>query len=177
MKLIALPPVDEIFWERVAREFDDTGPKKCMAAILDQLLTDNPHYLEMATRCARECRDPDRVLTGFAMFYRIIALAAHDRGRTVPRITNDTRDIIAALVAEFGEERFTFLATEMLHSENPHLLQMADSFASPADNHGAIMQGFVLLYKALAAQAVTDALRVGTVMRSSPPKRLSPPRA
>jgi hypothetical protein len=53
---------------------------------------------------------------------------------------------------------------------------MADSFASPADNHGVIMQGFVLLYKALAAQAVTDGLRVGRATRSSPPKRLSPPR-
>src|SRR6476620_10912570 len=110
----------------------------------------------MATRCARECRNPDRVLTGFAMFYRIITLAAHDRGRTVPRITDDTRDTITALLGEFGEERFTFLATEMMHSENPHLLKMADSFASPSDNHAIIMQGFVLLYKALAAQAVTD---------------------
>ncbi len=175
--MIALPPVDEIFWERVAREFDDAGPKACVAAILDELLTDNPHYLEMATRYARECRDPDRVLTGFAMFYRIIALAARARGRTVPRITNDTLDTITALVGEFGEERFTFLATEMLHSENPYLLQMADSFASPADNHSVIMQGFVLLYKSLAAQAVTDGLRVKTAARPTPPKRLSPPKA
>jgi hypothetical protein len=176
MTLKALPPVDEIFWERVAREFDDAGPKTCMTTILDQLLTDNPQYLETAARYARECRDPDRVLTGFAMFYRIIALAAHDRGRSVPRITNDTRDNMTALLAEFGEERFTFLATEMLRSENPYLLQMADSFASPADNRAVIMQGFVLLYKALAAQAVTDGLRVGAARRSSPPKRLSPPR-
>lgn len=175
--MIALPPVDEIFWERVAREFDDAGPKNCMAAILADLLTENPLYLEMATRCARECRDPDRVLTGFAMFYRIIALAARNRGRTVPRITNDTLDTITALVSEFGEERFTFLATEMLHSENPYLLQMADSFASPADNHEVIMQGFALLYKALAAQAVTDGLRIKTAARPRPPKRLSPPKA
>lgn len=173
---MALPPVDEIFWERVAREFDDAGPKACVAAILDELLADNPHYLEMATRYARECRDPDRVLTGFAMFYRIIALAARDRGRTVPRITNDTLDTITALLGEFGEERFTFLATETLHSENPYLLQMADSFASPSDNHSIIMQGFVLLYKALAAQAVTDGLCVKTAARPTPPKRLSPRR-
>jgi hypothetical protein len=176
MRLIALPPVDEIFWERVAREFDDAGPQACMAGILDELLTHNPHYLEMATHYARDCRDPDGVLTGFAMFYRIIALAARDRGRTVPRITNDTRDAITALIGEFGEERFTLLATETLHSENPYLLQMADSFASPSDNHAVIMQGFVLLYKALSAQAVIDGLRVKTPKRSNPPKRLYPPK-
>lgn len=173
----ALPPVDEIFWERVAREFDDAGPATRTVAVLDELLTDNPHYLETATGCPRECRDPERVLTGFAMFYRIIALAARDRGRTVPRITNDTSDVIIALLGEFGEERFTFLATEMLHAENPYLLQMADRFASPSDNHSVIMQGFVLLYKALSVQAVTDGLRVTTAARSTPPKRLSPPKA
>ncbi len=173
----ALPPVDEIFWECVAREFDDAGPQNKVATIVDELLIDNPHYLDMATGCARECRNPDRVLTGFAMFYRIIALAARDRGRAMPRITDDTRDVISTLLGEFGEERFTFLATEMLHSENPYLLRMADSFASPSDNHEAIMQGFALLYKALSAQAVTDGMRVKTAARSRPPKRLSPPKA
>ncbi|MDB5699684.1 MAG: hypothetical protein JWN69_2488 [Alphaproteobacteria bacterium] len=175
--MVALPPVDEIFWERVAREFDDAGPEACMADILDELLTHNPLYLEMATRYARDCHNPDRVLTGFAMFYRIIALASRDRGRTVPRITNDTRDAITTLIGEFGEERFTLLATETLHGENPYLLQMADSFASPSDNHLIIMQGFVLLYKALSAQAVIDGLRITAAKRSSPPKRLSPPKS
>jgi hypothetical protein len=177
MKLRALPPVDEIFWERVAREFDDAGPQNKVAAIVDELLIDNPHYLDMATGCARECRYPDRVLTGFAMFYRVIALAARDRGRAVPRITDDTRDVITTLLAEFGEERFTFLATETLHSENPYLLRMADSFASPSDNHATIMQGFALLYKALSAQTVTEDLRVKPVARRTSPKRLSPPKS
>lgn len=154
----ALPRINERLWERVARDFDDVGPEACMAEILDDLLAHNPHYLEMALRAAHNARDPDRALTGFGMFYRILSLGARDRGRPLPRITPVTRDAIAALVGECGEAQFVMLATETLREENPCLMQMADSFASGHDDYLGIMQAFVLLYKSLSAQGVTDRL-------------------
>jgi hypothetical protein len=140
----------------VARDFDDVGPEACMTEILDELLAHNPHYLEMALRCAKDLADPERILTGFAMFYRILAHGAHDQGAAVPRITPETRDIVGTLIGEFGEERFVLLATETLRDQNPYLLQMADSFSSRHEEYLAIMQGFALLYKCLAAQAAID---------------------
>ncbi|WP_193394944.1 MULTISPECIES: hypothetical protein [unclassified Sphingobium] len=127
-----------------------------MTEILDDLSAHNPHYLEMALRCAAGFSDPERIMTGFAIFYRILELDARDRSGAVPRITPDTRDIVSALIGEVGEERFILLATETLRSENPCLLQMAHSFSSRYKDYLAIMQGFLLLYKCLAAQAVTD---------------------
>lgn len=154
--MAVLPLVHEIYWERVARDFDDVGPEACMTEIVDELLAHNPHYLEMALRCVADLNDPEAVMTGFAMFYRILALDARDRGGAVPRITAETRDVVSALIGEFGEERFLLLATETLHDQNPWLLQMADSFASRHPDHLAIMQGFALLYKCLAAQAASN---------------------
>jgi hypothetical protein len=129
-----------------------------MTEIIDELLAHNPHYLEMALRCANGSTEPERILTGFAMFYRILALDARDRGGAVPRITPETRDIMGALIGEFGEERFVLLATETLQDQNPCLLQMADSFSSRQEDYLATMQGFALLYKCLAAQAVVDGM-------------------
>lgn len=133
-----------------------------MTEILDELLDHNPHYLEMAVRCAKDLGDPDRIISGFAMFYRILAHGARDRARAVPRITPETRDIVSTLIGEFGEERFVLLASETLRDENPCLLQMADSFASRHEDYLAIMQGFALLYKCLAAQAVIDGMMAMT---------------
>jgi len=156
--LAALPLVREFSWECVARDFDDVGPEACVAEILDDLLAHNPHYLEMALRCAKDLDDPERIMTGFAMFYRILAHGARIRGGAVPRITPETRDIVSTLIGEFGEERFVLLAIDTLRDENPCLLQMADGFSSRRENYLTVMQGFALLYKCLAAQAVTDRL-------------------
>jgi hypothetical protein len=154
----ALPPIDERLWERVARDFDDVGPDACIAEIFDELLAHNPHYLEMALRSARDVGEPERMLAGFAMFYRILSLGARERGSPLPRITPDTRDAIAALAGECGEAQFVMLAAETLQEENPCLMQMADSFASRHDDYLGIMQAFALLYKSLSAQAMIDGL-------------------
>lgn len=129
-----------------------------MEEILDELLAHNPHYLEMAARCAKDVGDPAHIMPGFAMFYRILALDARERGAALPRITPETRDIISALIGEFGDAQFVLLATETLHDENPYLLQMADGFASRHENYLGIMQGFALLYKSLSVQAVINRL-------------------
>jgi hypothetical protein len=167
--LYTLPSVHEIFWERVARDFENVGPEACMAEIVDELLAQNPHYLEIAIRSACDSGAPERVLTGFAMFYRILALGARDRGGALPRITLETRDAIAALVSELGEAQFTSLATDTLRDENPCMMQMADSFASRFPNYLLVMQGFVLLYRMLSAQAVIDGLRGVAFRRADPP--------
>lgn len=154
----ALPPIDERLWERVARDFDDVGPDACIAEIVDELLFDNPHYLEMALRCAHDLGDPDLLLAGFGMFYRMLALGARERGAPLPCITPETRDAIASLAGEFGESQFVLLATDTLRTENPCLLQMADGFASRRENYLGTMQAFALLYKCLSAQAAIDSL-------------------
>ena len=156
--MVALPSVHEFMWERVARDFDDVGPEACMAEILDDLLVNNPHYLEMAARSARDFGEPDRVLTGFGMFYRILELAALELGGTLPRITPETRDVVTAMISEFGDEQFVLLATETLSRENPCLLQMADGFASRHSDYLGIMAGFALLYNSLSAQLVAEGL-------------------
>jgi hypothetical protein len=167
--LYTLPLVHEIFWERVARDFENVGPEACMAEIVDELLVQNPHFLETAIRCARDSNAPQHVLAGFAMFYRILALGARDRGGALPRITIETRDAIAALASEFGDAQFTSLATDTLRDENPCMMQMADSFASRFSDYLLVMQGFVLLYRMLSAQAVIDGLRDGASKRADPP--------
>ena len=157
--MVTIPAVDEILWERVARDFDNVGPEACMAEIVDDLLAQNPHYLEIAMRCARDTGHSKRVLIGFAMFYQILALDARDRGTVVPRITIETRDAIAGLIGELGDGPFTLLAVDALRLGNPCLMQMADSFASRFENYLDIVQGFALLYKTLEAQAAIDVLR------------------
>jgi hypothetical protein len=174
--LHTLPLVHEVFWERVARDFENVGPEACLAEIVDELLVDNPHFLETAIRCARDSNAPQRVLTGFAMYYRILALGARDRGGALPRIAIETRDAIATLVSELGDRQFTSLATDTLRDENPCMMQMADSFASRSPNYLLVMQGFVLLYRMLSAQAVVDGLRVA-FKRDDPPADPFTPKA
>lgn len=166
----ALPLIDERLWERVARDFDDVGPDAGVDEIVDELLAHNPHYLEMALRSARDVGEPELMLTGFAMFYRILSLGARETGVVLPRITPDTRDTIAALVTECGEAQFVTLAAETLRHENPCLMQMADSFASGHEDYLGIMQAFTLLYKCLSAQALIDGLgkRFRTMARGRP---------
>ena len=158
MELVALPLVEEISWERVAREFDDIGPEACVAETLDELLERNPHCLEIACRCAADAGDLQRVFTGFAMFYRILAAQAADHGTTLPCVTAETREVMAELAAELGEPAFVLLATEALCEDNPCLAQMADGFASRHAAYDTIMHGFALIYRCLSAQAAIESL-------------------
>lgn len=156
--VITLPFVSERHWERVAREFEDLGPTVCIAEIVEQLNADNPRYLATARRCAEDAVNEAGAFTGFAKFYRIMALDARERRADVPRISAQTLDVIGTLIEEFGEETFVLLATELLCEENSCLAQMADSFASRQPDYLTIMQGFVVLYKCLSVQAAIDGL-------------------
>lgn len=71
-----LPRVTETTRERVTQEFDNLGPELCLARISGEMERSNPELLDMARRCARdvtpEGTDPEKILVGFAMFYRLL---------------------------------------------------------------------------------------------------------
>ncbi len=153
-----VPLVSEHHWERVARDFDDVGPEACVAEIVDELRADNPHYLAIARRCARDAADAPGTFTGFAKFYRVLTLGARERGSGVPRIAPQTLDVIDTLVSEFGEAQFVALATETLCTENAWLAAMAHGFASRKPDYPMVMKGFAVLYNCLSVQATIDGL-------------------
>lgn len=154
----SVPLVSEDHWERVARDFDDIGPEACVGQIVAELRTDNPHYLAIARRCARDAVDEAGTFAGFAKFYRILALCARDRGEPVPRIAPQTLDVVDTLVAEFGEDRFVALAAETLCEENACLAAMAHGFASRSSDYLMVMQGFAVLYNCISVQATISGL-------------------
>lgn len=147
--------------ERIAREFDDRGPEACVAEVLADMQQNNPELLEMASRCASSLPNGQRVMMAFGMFYRLIlAPAAPVSGKNVlhplPRVTPGTRDLLVNQIDEAGTEAFTLSIVEDLERNNPELLQMAHNFASQQPEYLPVMQGFALLYKALADQAAAD---------------------
>jgi hypothetical protein len=132
-----------------------------MMEIINDLRQNNPEVLDMAIKCATTHGDYSRVMQGFGMFYRLIlAPSVPDSGRTLlnplPRITPQTRDLIVAQIDELGPEVFTTNGIEELEKQNPELLQMAHNFASAQPGYLTVMQGLVLVYKALADQAAAD---------------------
>ena len=154
----SVPLVSEDHWERVARDFEDVGPEACIADIVDELRTDNPHYLAIARRCAHDALDEAGALTGFLKFYRILAFGARDRGELVPRIAPQSLDVVDTLIVEFGEDRLVTLAAETLCEENGCLAAMAHGFASRSSDYLVVMQGFAALYYCLSVQATIDSL-------------------
>jgi hypothetical protein len=131
-----------------------------MIEVIDDLRQHNPEILDMANRCAKSHGDYTRVMQGFGMFYRLIlAPSLPDSGRPLnplPRVTPQTRDLIVAQIDELGPEVFTTNGIEELEKQNPELLQMAHNFASAQPGYLTVMQGLVLVYKALADQAAAD---------------------
>jgi hypothetical protein len=109
---------------------------------------------------------------GFCMFYRLLIAQAAPRHpltaesgapaglNPLPRVTAATRAAIVAEIDKIGTENFIHDALRELEGGNPELLQMAHYFASAHDNYAGIMQGFSLLYIALAIQSGTDRLSV-----------------
>ena len=163
-----LPRVSESTREQIAREFDDLGPDACVADITTYLNEHNPEWLSMATKCARDSSDPNRILSGFCMFYRLLtAQVLLDCPPTevtdmlsalnpLPRITAQTRAAIVAAIDENSVAIFINDAILELENTNPELLQMAHYFASAQANYAATMQGFALLYTALLLQSGAD---------------------
>src|SRR5882724_1140608 len=151
-----LPRVAESTREQISREFDDVGPDACIAEISTHLRDNNPEWLYMAAKCAGEVGDPQRIMGGFCMFYRLlIAQAAPSHPLTIepgalaalsplPRVTVATRAAIVAAIDKSGTETFINDALQELEGGNPELLQMAHYFASAHENYLGIMQGFAL---------------------------------
>jgi hypothetical protein len=147
--------------ERLAREFDDRGPETCMIEVINDLRQHNPEVLDIAIKCAKSHGNFPRVMKGFGMFYRLIlAPAVPDCGGSLlnplPRVTPQTRDLIVAQIDELGPEDFITNVVAELETQNPELLQMAHNFASAQSGYLTVMQGLVLVYKALADQAAAD---------------------
>jgi hypothetical protein len=167
-----LPRVAHSTREQIAREFDDLGPDKCIWQVSAHLREHNPEWLHMATKWASDLGNPQRILGGFCMFYRLlVAQAFPDHKLTMipgsptslnplPRITTATRAAIVAAIDDKTIETIIYEAISKLGAGNPELLQMADYFASSNDNYLGIMQGFALLYAALLIQSGTDAISV-----------------
>jgi hypothetical protein len=168
----ALPRVEESTREQITREFDDVGPNACVAEISAHLRENNPEWLYMAAKCASDVGDPQRIMGGFCMFYRLlIAQAATSHPMMIesdapaelnplPHVTAETRAAIVAEIDKSGAETFIKEAVQKLEGSNPELLQMAHYFASGQDNYLGVMQGFALLYTALVMQSEADRLSV-----------------
>jgi hypothetical protein len=156
-----LPRVTAATHERVFREFDDYGPEACLAEITQDLERHNPELLDMITRCASDVGPHGRIMWGFGMFYRLLALQASPAGPTsllnpLPHVTAETRDQIISMIDARGSEAFTTDGIDELREQNPELLQMAHGFASRHADYLGVMQGFALLYRSLSLQAARD---------------------
>jgi hypothetical protein len=153
--LSSLPRVTEATRERISREFDNLGPDACVSEIAAAMRRHNPELLDMAQRCAADLGAAQDLMAGFAMFYRLlVAQAAAELA--LPRVTGETRGAIVREIEQRGSEAFTFDALAEMERANPELLQMAHGFASRQRSYLGTMQGLILLYAALSAQAAAD---------------------
>jgi hypothetical protein len=161
----SLPRVGSVTRERVAREFDDRGPDVCRTEIILELEANNPEVLDMASRCARDVGNFERIMTGFCIFYRLLTAAARAALRTspdgggaqlltlLPRVSAATRARIVGRIEVLGSQQFTQAALGELEHNNPELLSMAHNFAAAEYDYAGVMQGFALLFACLAAEA------------------------
>jgi hypothetical protein len=160
----SLPRVAGLTRERIAREFDDRGPDVCRTEIILELEASNPELLDMATRCARDVGNFERIMTGFCIFYRLLTAAARAALRTspdsgtqqlalLPRVSTATRALMVGRIDALGSQQFTQDALAELEQNNPELLIMAHNFASDQPDYVGVMQGFALLFACLSAQA------------------------
>ena len=168
----SLPRVTTLTRERVAREFDDRGPDVCRIEITVELDASNPEVLDIATRCARDVGDFHRILTGFCMFYRLLAaeaqVCAHQLGREggsgeisghiglLPRVQPATRSEVVKLIDVVGSKDFTREALDDLERNNPELLLAAHHFAEEHSDYAGVIQGFALIFKVLSTEAAHE---------------------
>jgi hypothetical protein len=163
-----LPRVADITRERVAREFDERGPEVCRTEITLDLEANNPELLDMARRCAHDVGAFGRIMTGFCMFYRLLAAEARaavapagaraepQSLRLLPQVSPEIRAAIVKHIAAVGSQAFIREAIGELERNNPGLLLMAHNFAEGHNDYGGVMQGFALLYASLVAAAAQD---------------------
>src|ERR1700685_4329910 len=114
----ALPRVAESTRQQITREFDDAGHDASIAEISAHLREHNPEWLNMAAKCAGDVGDPQRIMGGYCMFYRLlIAQAAPSHPMAIesgasaelnplPRVTMATRAAIVDKIDQSGAETF-----------------------------------------------------------------------
>jgi len=164
----SLPCVADVTRERVTREFDDRGPEVCRTEIILDLQVNNPEWLDMATRCARDVGESTRIMTGFCLFYRLLtaqvratagishAGPAQREPAALPRVSAATRADIVSQISTLGSREFTSKAVDELERSNPELLIMAHHFAERQTDYLGVMQGFALLFRCLSAEAARE---------------------
>jgi hypothetical protein len=160
----SLPHVTATTREQIVREFDDFGPVACTEQVMHALERGNPEILDMALKCAKDVGEPDKIMVGFAMFYRLLEaeslLAEAPIELPLPRVSPQTRDFLVRKIEEQGAEGFVMLAIGSLERDNPELLQMAHAFASGQADYLRVMEGFALLYQSLVTQLSVDRARL-----------------
>ncbi len=161
----SLPRVTEITRERVSREFDDISPATCTTEVVQLLERGNPELLDMISKYAKDVGNSGEVMTGFAMFYRLLVVessfvAGGMKLNPLPCVTPEIRDVLVRKIYERGSEAFAMETIEQLEQENPELLQMAHRFASRDVDYLRVMQGFALLYHSLILQLLADRARL-----------------
>jgi hypothetical protein len=109
----------------------------------------------MAAKWAADLENPTKAMLGFGMFYRLLMLTLPSPGilSPLPRLSEETRALLVKEIDEKGTADFTLDAIAELEESNPELLQTAHNFASGMENYLRGMQGFALLYRALAMQS------------------------
>ena len=158
-----LPRVVASTSERVHREFDDRGPEACIESVTRDLKRNNPEILDMVARCATDLGKPSKILLGFGLFYRALTAEcgadSENLLNPLPRVSPETRDLLVREIDERGTETFTVACIHDLEANNPELLHLAHGFASAHGDYLGVMQGFALVYRALAVEAARERSR------------------
>lgn len=157
-----LPRVTEETRELIAREFDTRGPDVCTAEVVAHLKRHNPEILDMATRCAADVGDSQKVMLGFAIFFRLLVPGLPTSGdlSPLPAVSEETRARLVREIDTQGTEAFTMEAIAEFERSNPELLQMAHNFATRLRQYLLAMQGFALMYRALVLQCSDQRARL-----------------
>ena len=157
-----LPRVTEETRELIAREFDTRGPDVCTAEVVAHLKRHNPEILDMATRCAADVGDSQKVMLGFAIFFRLLVPGLPTSGdlSPLPAVSEETRARLVREIDTQGTEAFTIEAIAEFERSNPELLQMAHNFATRLRQYLLAMQGFALMYRALVLQCSDQRARL-----------------
>lgn len=156
----SLPRVTAATREQIVMEFDNCGPVARTERVVRALERSNPEFLDIALKCARDVGEPNKIMVGFVMFYRLLEAEALLPEAAIelplPRVTPQTRDFLVRKIDEQDVEGFVMSALESLERDNPELLQMAHAFASRQQDYLRVMQGFALLYQSLVTQLSAD---------------------
>jgi hypothetical protein len=167
---LLLPFVTSFTREKITRDLDDRGPASCLAETVQELRETNPEILDIAEKCGASFgHRSGRVVLELCVFYRLLRTehdALHPHLRLLapfPRVTPRIRRRVVEQIDEEGLQAFTMRIITDLEQHNSELLQMAHNFATQCDDYLPLMQGFALIYTALAQQAAADAAPPPTV--------------